>query len=178
MKILAAFLSIAFVAALTASADDVVNKPALTLDGDKVLRAGANILRGVAGAGVFGPERGRVGGDVEVGLAGAAADDALGAHAGQLSNGHGLGRKFRRGNPRLLPRQSAVQPDAELMDDLDRAIDMTARLVSFDTESDKSNLPLIDFVESYLRKEGVPFARAPNAVGDKAAIMATAKIAK
>jgi acetylornithine deacetylase len=59
------------------------------------------------------------------------------------------------------------------MDDLDRAIDMTARLVSFDTESDKSNLPLIDFVESYLRAEGVPFARAPNAVGDKAAIMAT-----
>ena len=59
------------------------------------------------------------------------------------------------------------------MDDLDRAIDMTARLVSFDTESDKSNLPLIDFVESYLRAEGVPFARAPNAIGDKAAIMAT-----
>jgi acetylornithine deacetylase len=59
------------------------------------------------------------------------------------------------------------------MNDLDRAIEMTARLVSFDTESDKSNLPLIDFVESYLRAEGVPFARAPNAVGDKAAIMAT-----
>lgn len=59
------------------------------------------------------------------------------------------------------------------MDDLDRAIDMTARLVAFDTESDKTNLPLIDFVEAYLRAEGVPFARAPNAAGDKAAIMAT-----
>jgi acetylornithine deacetylase len=59
------------------------------------------------------------------------------------------------------------------MDDLDRAIDLTARLVSFDTESDKSNLPLIDFVEAYLRAEGVPFTRAPNAAGDKAAIMAT-----
>jgi len=59
------------------------------------------------------------------------------------------------------------------MDALDRAIDMTARLVAFDTESDKSNLPLIDFVESYLREQRVPFARAPNAAGDKAAIFAT-----
>jgi acetylornithine deacetylase len=59
------------------------------------------------------------------------------------------------------------------MDALARAIELTARLVSFDTESSKSNLPLIDFVESYLRQEGVPFARAPNAVGDKAAIFAT-----
>ncbi|WP_363349314.1 acetylornithine deacetylase [Methylocystis echinoides] len=59
------------------------------------------------------------------------------------------------------------------MDALDRAIDMTARLVAFDTESAKSNLPLIDFVESYLREHGVPFVRAPNAAGDKAAIFAT-----
>ena len=59
------------------------------------------------------------------------------------------------------------------MDALDRAIDLTARLVSFDTESSKSNLPLIDFVEAYLREQGVAFARAPNAEGDKAAIFAT-----
>ncbi len=59
------------------------------------------------------------------------------------------------------------------MDDLDRAIDLTARLVAFDTESHKSNLPLIDFVESYLREQGVAFARAPNPSGDKAAIFAT-----
>jgi acetylornithine deacetylase len=59
------------------------------------------------------------------------------------------------------------------MDALDRAIDMTARLVAFDTESAKSNLPLIDFVESYLHEQGVAFARAPNAAGDKAAIFAT-----
>jgi acetylornithine deacetylase len=59
------------------------------------------------------------------------------------------------------------------MDALERAIDMTARLVAFDTESSKSNLALIDFVEAYLREQGVPFARAPNAVGDKAAIFAT-----
>jgi acetylornithine deacetylase len=59
------------------------------------------------------------------------------------------------------------------MDALERAIDLTARLVAFDTESSKSNLPLIDFVEGYLRGQGVPFARAPNAAGDKAAIFAT-----
>jgi len=59
------------------------------------------------------------------------------------------------------------------MTDLDRAIDITARLVGFDTESAKSNLPLIDFVEDYLREQGVPFTRAPNAAGDKAAIFAT-----
>lgn len=59
------------------------------------------------------------------------------------------------------------------MDALDRAIDLTARLVSFDTESSKSNLPLIDFVEGYLREQGVAFARALNAEGDKAAIFAT-----
>ena len=59
------------------------------------------------------------------------------------------------------------------MDALERAIAMTARLVAFDTESSKSNLALIDFVEAYLREQGVPFARAPNATGDKAAIFAT-----
>ncbi|PPD41673.1 MAG: acetylornithine deacetylase [Methylocystis sp.] len=59
------------------------------------------------------------------------------------------------------------------MDALERAIDMTARLVAFDTESSKSNLALIDFIEAYLREQDVPFVRAPNAAGDKAAIFAT-----
>lgn len=59
------------------------------------------------------------------------------------------------------------------MDALERAIDMTARLVAFDTESSKSNLPLIDFVENYLREQDVPYIRAPNAAGDKAALFAT-----
>jgi len=48
-----------------------------------------------------------------------------------------------------------------------------ARLVSFDSVSDRSNLPLIDFVEDYLGGLGVPTRRAPNAAGDKAAILAT-----
>ena len=50
---------------------------------------------------------------------------------------------------------------------LERAIELTGRLVAFDTESAKSNLPLIDYVADYLREHGVPFTRAPNAAGDK-----------
>ena len=53
------------------------------------------------------------------------------------------------------------------------AIGLLERLVAFDTESEKSNLPLIDFVENYLRAQDVPVQRAPNAVGDKAALLAT-----
>jgi len=52
-------------------------------------------------------------------------------------------------------------------------LDMLARLVSFDTESDKSNLDLIDSVCAYLDGWGVPYLRLPNAAGDKAAILAT-----
>jgi acetylornithine deacetylase len=52
-------------------------------------------------------------------------------------------------------------------------IEILARLVSFDTESSKSNLALIDFVEAYLKSWNVPFVRVPNATGDKAAIFAT-----
>src|SRR5579862_4897698 len=54
-----------------------------------------------------------------------------------------------------------------------RAIGLLDRLAAFDTESDKSNLRLIDFVEDYLRGQGVPTLRAPNATGDKAALLAT-----
>src|SRR5215210_1051506 len=52
-------------------------------------------------------------------------------------------------------------------------LEMLARLVAFDTESAKSNLPLIDFVEDYLKAWDVPHIRVPNAAGDKAAIYAT-----
>jgi acetylornithine deacetylase len=54
-----------------------------------------------------------------------------------------------------------------------RAIALLERLVAFDSESEKSNLPLIDFVEDYLRAQNVPVVRAPNAAGDKAALLAT-----
>ncbi|WP_134495853.1 acetylornithine deacetylase [Microvirga pakistanensis] len=52
-------------------------------------------------------------------------------------------------------------------------LEMLARLVSFDTESAKSNLALVEFVESYLRSWNVPFVRVPNDAGDKAALFAT-----
>ena len=51
--------------------------------------------------------------------------------------------------------------------------EMTARLVSFDTVSDRSNLALIDFVAGYLSRHGVDSLRLPNAAGDKAALFAT-----
>ena len=52
-------------------------------------------------------------------------------------------------------------------------LEMLARLVSFDTESAKPNLPLIDFVEDYLKGWGVACVRDPSSAGDKAAIYAT-----
>jgi acetylornithine deacetylase len=56
---------------------------------------------------------------------------------------------------------------------LARALPLIERLVGFDTESSKSNLPLIEFVEDYLARLNVPFVRVPNADGNKAAIFAT-----
>ncbi|MGC2786472.1 MAG: acetylornithine deacetylase, partial [Roseiarcus sp.] len=50
---------------------------------------------------------------------------------------------------------------------------LLARLIAFESVSDSSNLPLIDFVESYLQGYGLASRRAPNAAGDKAAILAT-----
>jgi acetylornithine deacetylase len=55
----------------------------------------------------------------------------------------------------------------------DTALELLARLVAFDTESQRSNLALVAFVEDYLAGWGVPFIRLPNADGDKAAILAT-----
>lgn len=54
-----------------------------------------------------------------------------------------------------------------------RALDLIARLVAFDTESTRSNLPLIEAVEEYLRGLGVAFVRVPNATGDKASLFVT-----
>lgn len=53
------------------------------------------------------------------------------------------------------------------------AIEILDRLVSFDTESSKSNLALVDFVAALLRTHDVPFVVVPNAAGDKAAVFAT-----
>jgi acetylornithine deacetylase len=50
---------------------------------------------------------------------------------------------------------------------------LLSRLVAFDSVSNASNLPIIDFVQAYLAAQGVAARRAPNASGDKAAILAT-----
>ncbi len=52
-------------------------------------------------------------------------------------------------------------------------LEMLAKLVSFDTVTSNSNLPLVEFVESYLQSWDVPYIRLPNETGDKAAIYAT-----
>lgn len=53
---------------------------------------------------------------------------------------------------------------------LEATLDVLARLVSFDTESSKSNLGLVADVEAYLRSLGVAHVRIPNADGTKAAL--------
>lgn len=53
------------------------------------------------------------------------------------------------------------------------AIEVLERLISFDTESSKSNLELVAFVETLLRAHDVPYVVVPNAAGDKAAIFVT-----
>ncbi|MGJ3262090.1 MAG: acetylornithine deacetylase [Salinarimonas sp.] len=52
-------------------------------------------------------------------------------------------------------------------------LEMLERLVGFDTESQKSNLPLIDFAQDWLAAHGVEAIRLPNQAGDKAALLAT-----
>jgi len=55
----------------------------------------------------------------------------------------------------------------------DRAIDLLAKLVSFDTTSRLSNLALIEWVEDYLARLNVPSRRVPNADGTKSNLLAT-----
>jgi acetylornithine deacetylase len=52
-------------------------------------------------------------------------------------------------------------------------LDLLARLVAFDTISNKSNLEIIVFIETYLAGWGVSSVRFPNEAGDKAALFAT-----
>ena len=59
------------------------------------------------------------------------------------------------------------------VDRLAKAKVLLSRLIAFDSVSDRSNLPVIAFVEDYLAARGVAARRAPNASGDKAAILAT-----
>ncbi|WP_112323453.1 acetylornithine deacetylase [Oceanibium sediminis] len=47
---------------------------------------------------------------------------------------------------------------------------MLGKLVGFNTESQRSNIPLIDFVEDYLAGHGVSATRVPDETGQKAAL--------
>ena len=55
----------------------------------------------------------------------------------------------------------------------ERAVDILAKLVAFDTTSRRSNLELIQWVEAYLAHLDVPTRRVPNADGTKSNLMAT-----
>jgi acetylornithine deacetylase len=70
--------------------------------------------------------------------------------------------------PPVMPQASPV-PDERL----DATLDMLERLIGFDTESAKSNLPLVAFVEDYFKSLGVAYVKIPNATGDKAALFAS-----
>ena len=56
---------------------------------------------------------------------------------------------------------------------LARAKALLRRLIAFESVSDRSNLPLIAFVEDYLASLGVASRRAPNGSKDKTALLAT-----
>lgn len=55
----------------------------------------------------------------------------------------------------------------------DTAVDLLGGLVAFDTTSDRSNLPMIAFIEDYLARHGVASRRIPDESGDKANLYAT-----
>jgi acetylornithine deacetylase len=57
--------------------------------------------------------------------------------------------------------------------ELANAKELLARLVAFDTTSYKTNIPLIEFVEEYLRRHGVASRRVPTPDGQKASLFAT-----
>lgn len=56
---------------------------------------------------------------------------------------------------------------------LDETKELLAQLVSFDTTSRNSNLPIIDFIEDYLKKHGVDSTRVPDETGNWSSLFAT-----
>ncbi|MCC2111781.1 MAG: acetylornithine deacetylase [Hyphomicrobiales bacterium] len=55
----------------------------------------------------------------------------------------------------------------------DDAVALLERLVAFETVSDRTNLPLIEWVRDYLGQHGIESTILPTAEGDKAALFAT-----
>jgi acetylornithine deacetylase len=64
-------------------------------------------------------------------------------------------------------------PSAAVEERLHITLAILERLIHFDTESSKSNLALVSFVEDYLRSLGIAYIKIPDAEGGKAAIFAT-----
>lgn len=60
-----------------------------------------------------------------------------------------------------------TEPTPSLSVSIDRQIDWIKRLVAFDTTSSKSNLGLVEDIETYLDGLGVPSFRVPNDDGEK-----------
>ena len=56
---------------------------------------------------------------------------------------------------------------------LDETKTLLAKLVSFDTTSRNSNLPIIDFIEDYLKRHGVESTRVPDETGNWSSLFAT-----
>ncbi|MGI9479914.1 MAG: acetylornithine deacetylase [Hyphomicrobiaceae bacterium] len=56
---------------------------------------------------------------------------------------------------------------------LDETKTLLAKLVSFDTTSRNSNLPIIDFIEDYLKQHGVESTRVPDETGNWSSLFAT-----
>lgn len=54
-----------------------------------------------------------------------------------------------------------------------RSAEILSRLIQFDTESAKSNLPLLDWIEETLAPHGAQFRRVPDETGQKANLIAT-----
>jgi len=57
--------------------------------------------------------------------------------------------------------------------DIEGILAILSRLVAFDTVSRNSNLPLIDWIEAYLRPLGFTLQRLPDPSGRKANLFAT-----
>jgi acetylornithine deacetylase len=67
----------------------------------------------------------------------------------------------------------SVHTSGAAEDRLAVSLALLERLIGFDTESAKSNLPLVAAVEAYFNELGVDYVKVPNATGDKAALFAT-----
>ena len=69
-----------------------------------------------------------------------------------------------------MTRQTRIISDATTRAEAPDTVEILAKLVAFDTVSDRSNLPLIDWVEAFADGHGAAVERVPDATGNKAAL--------